>query len=108
MGHLKEVGLGYFTYMGKALRITLLMVKASLQLGLHAFLPNLYVTSGTNTLARLFQDIPKKGHRILLRFNNKRDEDAEKRSWRVVVDAEGFDVVSITAHSHGAFTPSIA
>ena len=51
--HLEEEGLSYFAHMRRAITISWLLGKAAVLCGIHAFVPNLFCKSATETIEKL-------------------------------------------------------
>ena len=50
MKHLEEVGMGYFQHMFVAFRLAFRFILGAIMLVIHAFLPNILVDAGKNTV----------------------------------------------------------
>ena len=50
MKHLEEVGMGYFQHMFGAFRLAFRFILGAIMLVIHAFLPNIFVNAGKNTV----------------------------------------------------------
>jgi len=48
MGHLKDVGMGYFEHMRGAFKLAFRFLLGTVQLIIHGFLPSLFVDAGKN------------------------------------------------------------
>lgn len=48
MGHLKDVGMGYFEHMRGAFKLAFRFLLGTVQLIIHAFLPRFFVDAGKN------------------------------------------------------------
>ena len=48
MGHLKDVGMGYFEHMTGAFKLAFRFLLGTVQLIIHGFLPSLFVDAGKN------------------------------------------------------------
>lgn len=50
MKHLEEVGMGYFQHMFGAFKLAFRFITGAIMLVIHAFLPNIFVNAGKNTV----------------------------------------------------------
>lgn len=50
MKHLEEVGMGYFQHMLGAFKLAFRFTLGAIMLVIHAFLPNIFVNAGKNTV----------------------------------------------------------
>jgi hypothetical protein len=50
MKHLEEVGMGYFQHMFGAFKLAFRFTLGAIMLVIHAFLPNIFVNAGKNTV----------------------------------------------------------
>ena len=50
MKHLEEVGMGYFQHMFGAFKLAFRFIFGAIMLVIHAFLPNIFVNAGKNTV----------------------------------------------------------
>ena len=48
MGHLKDVGMGYFEHMRGAFKLAFRFLLGTVQLIIHGFLPSLFIDAGKN------------------------------------------------------------
>lgn len=87
MGHLEEVGMGYFGHLRLAWLNSLRLGAASVALAVHGAFPFLLAHFASETLEMVQRSFPKRGReRILVRFNTKWKDDPEGRQWRVLIN----------------------
>lgn len=57
MGHLKDNGLSYCSHLKYSLTYALVSLKATFYFTIHAFCPNVFTTSGSETITTLDENI---------------------------------------------------
>ena len=88
--HLKDVRQNYFTHLKFALSTSCRLFLASFYLLIHAFFPFWFIKNSSNIVKAVVESFPKSNNldRILVRFNNKWQNDPKHRKWRVLVNGD--------------------